>query len=46
MPETPFALRTRRRPSKIVGLATVTDSHGHDVPNPVFEFDGVIKTNS
>lgn len=33
-------------PSKIVGLATITDSHGHDVPNPVFDFDGVIKTNS
>lgn len=31
-------------PSKIVGLATITDTHGHDVPNPVFEFDGVIKT--
>lgn len=29
-------------PSKIVGLATITDTHGHDVPNPVFEFDGVI----
>jgi hypothetical protein len=33
-------------PSKIVGLATITDSHGHDVPNPVFDFDGVIKTSS
>jgi hypothetical protein len=33
-------------PSKIVGLATITDKHGHDVPNPVFEFDGVIKTNN
>jgi hypothetical protein len=31
-------------PSKIVGLATITDKHGHDVPNPVFEFDGVIAT--
>ena len=31
-------------PSKIVGLATITDKHGHDVPNPVFEFDGVIPT--
>ncbi|GAB1640048.1 hypothetical protein [Krasilnikovia sp. MM14-A1259] len=29
-------------PSKIIGLATITDAHGHDVPNPVFEFDGVI----
>jgi hypothetical protein len=29
-------------PSKIVGLATITDTHGTDVPNPVFEFDGAI----
>ncbi|WP_433306235.1 hypothetical protein ACQP2F_20250 [Actinoplanes sp. CA-030573] len=29
-------------PSKIIGLATITDRHGHDVPNPVFEFDGVL----
>jgi hypothetical protein len=27
-------------PSKIVGLLTITDAHGKDVPNPVFEFDG------
>src|SRR5262245_29433734 len=27
-------------PSKIVGLLTITDKHGDDVPNPVFEFDG------
>src|SRR5262245_56245798 len=27
-------------PSKIVGLLTITDKHGNDVPNPVFEFDG------
>ncbi|GAA2716626.1 hypothetical protein [Actinoplanes palleronii] len=33
-------------PSKIVGLATITDTHGHDVTNPVFEFDGVIPTGS
>ncbi|MEU4220806.1 hypothetical protein [Actinoplanes sp. NPDC026623] len=33
-------------PSKIVGLATITDTHGHDVPNPVFEFDGVIDAGS
>lgn len=26
-------------PSKIVGLITITDTHGNDVPNPVFEFD-------
>ncbi|UQU62454.1 hypothetical protein COUCH_25895 [Couchioplanes caeruleus] len=31
-------------PSKIIGLATITDTHGHDVPNPVFAFDGVIAT--
>jgi len=33
-------------PSKIIGLATITDRHGHDVPNPVFDFDGVIATRS
>ena len=33
-------------PSKIVGLATITDKHGHDVPNPVFDFDGVLTTRS
>jgi len=27
-------------PSKLVGLLTITDKHGRDVPNPVFEFDG------
>jgi hypothetical protein len=27
-------------PSKFVGTLTVTDAQGHDVPNPVFEFDG------
>ncbi|MEU5727268.1 hypothetical protein [Micromonospora sp. NPDC047738] len=27
-------------PSKLIGQATLTDSHGHDVPNPVFEWDG------
>ena len=26
-------------PSKLVGLQTITDTHGNDVPNPVFEFD-------
>ena len=26
-------------PSKLVGLQTITDSHGTDVANPVFEFD-------
>ncbi|AEV85406.1 hypothetical protein ACWT_4386 [Actinoplanes sp. SE50] len=31
-------------PSKIIGLATVTDTQGHDVPKPVFEFDGVLST--
>jgi hypothetical protein len=33
-------------PSKTTGLATITDTHGHDVPNPVFAFDGVIETGS
>jgi len=27
-------------PSKLVGLLTITDTHGNDVSNPVFEFDG------
>ncbi|MFC4147254.1 hypothetical protein ACFO0M_13450 [Micromonospora mangrovi] len=27
-------------PSKLIGQATLTDRHGHDVPNPVFEWDG------
>lgn len=27
-------------PSKLIGQALLTDSHGHDVPNPVFEWDG------
>src|SRR3954447_8154547 len=26
-------------PSKFVGLITITDTHGNDVDNPVFEFD-------
>jgi hypothetical protein len=26
-------------PSKLVGLQTITDSHGNDATNPVFEFD-------
>lgn len=26
-------------PSKLVGLLTITDTHGRDVANPVFEFD-------
>jgi hypothetical protein len=33
-------------PSKLVGLVTITDTHGHDVPNPVFEFDGCFDPNS
>ncbi|WP_319460689.1 hypothetical protein [Micromonospora sp. RTP1Z1] len=27
-------------PSKLIGQAMLTDTHGRDVPNPVFEFDG------
>jgi hypothetical protein len=26
-------------PSKLIGLTTITDTNGRDVPNPVFEFD-------
>lgn len=33
-------------PSKLVGLATLTDKAGHDVPNPVFEFDGAFDPDS
>jgi hypothetical protein len=33
-------------PSKILGLLTITDAHGNDVPNPVFEFDGCFNPNS
>jgi hypothetical protein len=27
-------------PTKLIGLVTITDTRGKDVPNPVFEFDG------
>jgi hypothetical protein len=33
-------------PSKIVGLLTITDAQGNDVPNPVFEFDGCFNPSS
>jgi hypothetical protein len=35
-------------PSKIVGSFTITDAHGHQVDNPVFEFDSCFnpKTNN
>jgi hypothetical protein len=33
-------------PSKLVGLATITDTHGNDVTNPVFEFDGAFDPDS
>ncbi len=33
-------------PSKIIGLVTITDTTGHDVPNPVFEFDGCFDPDS
>ncbi len=33
-------------PSKLVGLATITDTHGDDVPNPTFEFDGAFDPDS
>ncbi|MEV5009101.1 hypothetical protein AB0K74_24275 [Streptomyces sp. NPDC056159] len=29
-------------PSKLIGMATITDKAGKDVPNPVFEFDGTL----
>jgi hypothetical protein len=29
-------------PSKLLGLITLTDAHGKDVPNPVFEFDSCL----
>ncbi|MBM0237069.1 hypothetical protein JNW88_07805 [Micromonospora sp. ATA32] len=32
-------------PSKLIGQATLTDTHGRDVPNPVFEFDGAFDPN-
>ncbi|MDX3075778.1 hypothetical protein [Streptomyces sp. MI02-7b] len=33
-------------PSKLIGLATITDKTGKDVPNSVFEFDGAFDPNS
>jgi hypothetical protein len=33
-------------PSKLVGLITITDKHGKDVDNPVFEFDSCFDPNS
>jgi hypothetical protein len=33
-------------PSKLVGLLTITDTHGQDVDNPVFEFDSCFDPNS
>jgi hypothetical protein len=33
-------------PSKIIGRATITETHGKDTPNPVFEFDGAIDPSS
>lgn len=33
-------------PSKLIGLATITDTRGNDVPNPVFEFDGCFDPRS
>jgi hypothetical protein len=32
-------------PSKLVGYATITDTHGRVVTNPVSEFDGCLDTN-
>src|SRR5215510_8727110 len=36
---------TAGAPSKLVGLLTITDKTGKDVPNPVFEFDGCFDPN-
>lgn len=33
-------------PSKLIGLVTITDTRGNDVPNPVFEFDGCFDPRS
>ena len=33
-------------PSKLIGLITITDTHGNDVDNPVFEFDGCFDPKS
>jgi len=33
-------------PSKLVGLLAITDTHGNDVPNPVFEFDSCFDPGS
>jgi hypothetical protein len=33
-------------PSKLIGQAMLTDAHGQDVPNPVFEFDGAFNPDS
>ncbi|MCW2973589.1 MAG: hypothetical protein JWN72_1862 [Thermoleophilia bacterium] len=32
-------------PSKLVGLVTIVDRRGREVPNPVFEFDGCFDPN-
>lgn len=37
---------TASGPSKLVGLLAITDTHGNDVPNPVFEFDSCFDPGS
>jgi hypothetical protein len=37
---------TASGPSKLIGLATIPDARGNDVPNPVFEFDGCFDPRS
>jgi hypothetical protein len=37
---------TAAGPSKSIGLATISDSRGADVTNPVFEFDGCFDPDS
>jgi hypothetical protein len=33
-------------PSKLIGLITISDRHGNDVDNPVFEFDSCFDPNT
>ena len=37
---------TASGPSKLTGFLTITDKHGKDVTNPLFEFDGCFDPNS
>jgi hypothetical protein len=37
---------TAAGPSKLIGLAVITDQRGNDATNPVFEFDGCFNPSS